>query len=930
MSTSPTPPRPLEDLFRAWREEDDSEALAEVMARAEPELFAVARRQAPDDAAAWDLVQETWLAVLRAGPRWDPGQRLMPWIVGILQIEVRRARRAAARTPDPARIDAPVQRRADAEAPAAEARSLIADALARLPDRYRDVLSMHLFDDLTHAEIAERTGREAGTVRVQVFRGLAQLRKLLPASLALGAALATLAPRSEAARLAEILDRAARGGAGAGDTDAGSGRDGAASGAGAAAAWHASGAARWIGLAAAALAVAGAAWLAFGRDGRADREPRAAPALVGDARPAADPALEPGADRGSTRAAAEVAAADPARTPPPGVWIVARVGGLAGLPPAEPTVTLRPADSRVPRRNVALSPDPAFEIEVGDWYAVGGPAPQEFIATYDHPHALPARVPVYVDALRLSEARDALAAGGRCEIALDFQLVPPASRVHGRVVYGDDVEPALRGQRAVAGLFEIDARGEPAAEATEGLPIRADGTFSLRAARPGIHRLVATALGPGVRPADVPVQLLDGEDRDVGTVVLHAGAAIAGIVDLPAGFDPGSVGTVVHWRPAAPGLSRSVHGASIVWIDGRFELAGGEQRAARDGAFRIGGLGTHAYELEVTFDAAGRPAIDLGGGDRVEPEEEEERSVRAPSHGVVLEPRGVLALLRVRGAGAPLAGVDVEFAGSGRGPERATTDEQGRVLIHGELAGDSARLRLAKPGWETREVAIDRAALRSGLGLEFDLDAAAEPGRLVLDAAGVDWTGASAVLAPADALGADDLAALRRGEIPRSAVGVRTARIGPAGELAEAVPPGRWWVLVRAPRDAAEGPLAHARPWVAEVEIAPGATLRVVVELAIAGRLRFEPVAPRAGASDVGLELVAADGATIELEVQSLVQRGDARQGKLATRNRLPFGARATSMLLEPGLYTLRVTVGSEISTRTVEVAAGRTTLVAW
>ncbi|HAE83653.1 MAG TPA: hypothetical protein DDW33_14810 [Ktedonobacter sp.] len=50
-----------------------------------------------------------------------------------------------------------------------------------LPQRYREVVSLHYFEDLSYQEIADIFNQPAGTVRVSVHRGIRQLRKALEA-----------------------------------------------------------------------------------------------------------------------------------------------------------------------------------------------------------------------------------------------------------------------------------------------------------------------------------------------------------------------------------------------------------------------------------------------------------------------------------------------------------------------------------------------------------------------------------------------------------------------------------------------------------------------------------------------------------------------------------------------------------------------------
>ena len=51
-----------------------------------------------------------------------------------------------------------------------------------LPGRYREVVRLHYFEDLSYQEIADIFNQPAGTVRVSVHRGIRLLRKTLEAS----------------------------------------------------------------------------------------------------------------------------------------------------------------------------------------------------------------------------------------------------------------------------------------------------------------------------------------------------------------------------------------------------------------------------------------------------------------------------------------------------------------------------------------------------------------------------------------------------------------------------------------------------------------------------------------------------------------------------------------------------------------------------
>ena len=60
--------------------------------------------------------------------------------------------------------------------------NLILDAIKTLPDAYREPLILRLVEGMTGPEIAARTGLTAGSVRVNLHRGMQQLRAILSPS----------------------------------------------------------------------------------------------------------------------------------------------------------------------------------------------------------------------------------------------------------------------------------------------------------------------------------------------------------------------------------------------------------------------------------------------------------------------------------------------------------------------------------------------------------------------------------------------------------------------------------------------------------------------------------------------------------------------------------------------------------------------------
>jgi len=204
----------LNQLFARYSQHGDVRALGKLFDRLSPELAKVARHVASDAAEAEDLVQATFLTAMEHPERFDQSRPITAWLVGVLTKEALSWHRQSARRPDTERVleaqsEREVRERPEVHATSEESEGLLAAALTRLPLHYRDVLERHLQRGLSPSEIAKEQGASPATVRVQLHRGLAQLRQLLPASMAGGLVLA-LSSRGLAAVRAELVTHASK------------------------------------------------------------------------------------------------------------------------------------------------------------------------------------------------------------------------------------------------------------------------------------------------------------------------------------------------------------------------------------------------------------------------------------------------------------------------------------------------------------------------------------------------------------------------------------------------------------------------------------------------------------------------------------------------------------------------------------------------
>jgi RNA polymerase sigma-70 factor, ECF subfamily len=137
-----------------------------------------------------DLVQDVFLQALpRLGSLRDAA-RFGAWLAAIARNRANdyyRRSRPTTELTETLPADQ-IEDRAATSAEMAQAAAILA-AIRELPDAYRETLILRLVEGMTGPEIAARTGLTPGSVRVNLHRGMQQLREKLGASLVKGSTL---------------------------------------------------------------------------------------------------------------------------------------------------------------------------------------------------------------------------------------------------------------------------------------------------------------------------------------------------------------------------------------------------------------------------------------------------------------------------------------------------------------------------------------------------------------------------------------------------------------------------------------------------------------------------------------------------------------------------------------------------------------------
>ena len=177
----------------------DQNAFAEIVRSWSPAMLRVARAHVHSHATAEEVVQETWLGVLRGLDGFEGRAQLRTWVFRILvntarrhgKREARMSEELAAPTVDPARFRGdddtdwprhwhdeavPVETLPEPALLAREFRDVLAAALGELPERQRAVVELRDVHGLDAQEVCELLDLTPANQRVLLHRGRARLR----------------------------------------------------------------------------------------------------------------------------------------------------------------------------------------------------------------------------------------------------------------------------------------------------------------------------------------------------------------------------------------------------------------------------------------------------------------------------------------------------------------------------------------------------------------------------------------------------------------------------------------------------------------------------------------------------------------------------------------------------------------------------------
>lgn len=129
--------------------------------------------------AAGDVVQEAFLYVFRKAPEWEPRAKfttLLYKVVSSLSVTAIRKRKKHAASEVNEETAADPGRGPEAHASGTELAGRVREALAEMPEVYREAVALRFFEDLPYEDIADMLDVPVGTVKSRIHNGLELLK----------------------------------------------------------------------------------------------------------------------------------------------------------------------------------------------------------------------------------------------------------------------------------------------------------------------------------------------------------------------------------------------------------------------------------------------------------------------------------------------------------------------------------------------------------------------------------------------------------------------------------------------------------------------------------------------------------------------------------------------------------------------------------
>jgi len=171
------PEQPVDELLVMDCQDGSRKAMELLISRWQKRLWRYALRLTGDPEAAWDVTQESWLAIVRGISRLDDPARFGSWAYRIVTNKgndwLRKHSRMA---PLPPEFDGQARQSRDHQAAVTAAD--LSSVLHRLSNSARTVLTLHYLEGFALADIAGILHVPRGTVKSRLYAARSELKAL--------------------------------------------------------------------------------------------------------------------------------------------------------------------------------------------------------------------------------------------------------------------------------------------------------------------------------------------------------------------------------------------------------------------------------------------------------------------------------------------------------------------------------------------------------------------------------------------------------------------------------------------------------------------------------------------------------------------------------------------------------------------------------
>lgn len=169
-----------EQLMERFKAGDDS-AFDPLFQRHSQPIHGFLIRMVRDRFLAQDLLQTTFLSMVRARGRYEKGTAFQPWLLTIAANAARDSLRRQRRGENAMDVVGRTESERTTEQTVSDhgARKEIEDAFAKLPAQQREAVILHKLQGFSFEQIAETLGISMTAARIRAHRGYEKLRSLL-------------------------------------------------------------------------------------------------------------------------------------------------------------------------------------------------------------------------------------------------------------------------------------------------------------------------------------------------------------------------------------------------------------------------------------------------------------------------------------------------------------------------------------------------------------------------------------------------------------------------------------------------------------------------------------------------------------------------------------------------------------------------------